>query len=174
MAPGVFYKWWKICATQLKPLRHNGFSFDGLITPTLKVAGSNPVGRTTSPRTTYRSRRLFYRSHLSLILSRLLSKPDLLSLGSGLGPPLRGGFFWSREDIDFNRPFQMALTKKIPSRNAARKCGISALLRRKEMKNRKKPNNRPSNLVSRNCTPGRCADGNFSADVFRTFRLATP
>ena len=33
MAPGVFYKWWKICATQLKPLRHNGFSFDGLITP---------------------------------------------------------------------------------------------------------------------------------------------
>ena len=46
MAPGVFYKWWKICATQLKPLRHNGFSFDGLITPTLKAAGSNPVGRT--------------------------------------------------------------------------------------------------------------------------------
>ena len=46
MAPGVFYKWWKICATQLKPLRHNGFSFDGLITPTLKAAGSNPVGHT--------------------------------------------------------------------------------------------------------------------------------
>ena len=46
MAPGVFYKWWKICATQLKPLRHNVFSFDGLITPTLKAAGSNPVGRT--------------------------------------------------------------------------------------------------------------------------------
>ena len=46
MAPGVFYKWWKICATQLKPLRHNGFSFDRLMTPTLKAAGSNPVGRT--------------------------------------------------------------------------------------------------------------------------------
>ena len=28
------------------------------------------------------------------------------SLGFGLGPPLRGGFFWSREDIDFNRSFQ--------------------------------------------------------------------
>ena len=37
MAPGVFYKWWKICATQLKPLRHNGFSFDGLITPTFQA-----------------------------------------------------------------------------------------------------------------------------------------
>ena len=54
--------------------------------------GSSPHARTTSPRTTYRSRRLFYKSHLSLILSRLLSKPDPLSLGSGLGPPLRGGF----------------------------------------------------------------------------------
>ena len=37
MAPGVFYKWWKICATQLKPLRHNGFSFDGRITPTFQA-----------------------------------------------------------------------------------------------------------------------------------------
>ena len=63
--------------------------------------GSNPSRCATSPRTTYRSRRLFYKSHLSLILSRLLSKPDPLSLGSGLGPPLCGGFFWSPEDIDF-------------------------------------------------------------------------
>ena len=68
--------------------------------------GSSPHARTTSPRTTYRSRRLFYKSHLSLILSRLLSKPDPLSLGSGLGPPLRGGFFLSQENIDFNRLFQ--------------------------------------------------------------------
>lgn len=40
MAPGVFYKWWKICATQLKPLRHNGFSFDGLITQDLEAMGA--------------------------------------------------------------------------------------------------------------------------------------
>ena len=35
-----------ICAKPLKPLGHQGFSVDGLITPTLKAAGSNPVGRT--------------------------------------------------------------------------------------------------------------------------------
>ena len=70
--------------------------------------GSSPHARTTSPRTTYRSRRLFYKSHLSLILSRLLSKPDPLSLGSGLGPPLRGGFVLSQGSIDFTRPFQPA------------------------------------------------------------------
>ena len=68
--------------------------------------GSNPTRCATSPRTTYRSRRLFYKSHLSLILSRLLSKPDPLSLGSGLGPPLRGGFVLSQGSIDFTRPFQ--------------------------------------------------------------------
>ena len=69
--------------------------------------GSNPSRCAMSPRTTYRSRRLFYKSHLSLILLRLLSKPDPLSLGSGLGPPLCGGFFWSPEDIDFDRPFHV-------------------------------------------------------------------
>ena len=36
-----------ICAKPLKPLRHQRSSVDGLITPTLKAAGSNPVGRTT-------------------------------------------------------------------------------------------------------------------------------
>ena len=35
-----------ICAKLLKPLGHQGSSVDGLITPTLKAAGSNPVGRT--------------------------------------------------------------------------------------------------------------------------------
>ena len=35
-----------ICAKLLKSLGHQGFSVDGLITPTLKAAGSNPVGRT--------------------------------------------------------------------------------------------------------------------------------
>ena len=46
MAPGIFRKCCKNCAILLNPLRFNGFSFDGLRTPTLKVAGSNPVGRT--------------------------------------------------------------------------------------------------------------------------------
>ena len=36
----------KICATSTKPLRRRAFRLDGLITPTLKAAGSNPVGRT--------------------------------------------------------------------------------------------------------------------------------
>ena len=46
MAPGVFCKCLKIRAKPLKPMRPNGGAFDGLRTPTLKVAGSNPVGRT--------------------------------------------------------------------------------------------------------------------------------
>ena len=37
----------QICAIPTKPLYHNGFRLDGLRTPTLKAAGSNPVGRTT-------------------------------------------------------------------------------------------------------------------------------
>ena len=36
-----------ICAKPLKPLGHQRSNVDGLITPTLKAAGSNPVGRTT-------------------------------------------------------------------------------------------------------------------------------
>ena len=35
-----------ICPKPLKPLGHQRSSVDGLITPTLKAAGSNPVGRT--------------------------------------------------------------------------------------------------------------------------------
>ena len=36
----------EICAIPTKPLQHNGLRLDGLITPTLKAAGSNPVGHT--------------------------------------------------------------------------------------------------------------------------------
>ena len=36
----------QICAKPTKPLQIQGSSFYGLITPTLKAAGSNPVGRT--------------------------------------------------------------------------------------------------------------------------------
>ena len=35
-----------ICAKPLKPLGHQRSNVDSLITPTLKAAGSNPVGRT--------------------------------------------------------------------------------------------------------------------------------
>ena len=46
--PRSFFKIPKICAIPTKPLRRSGFRLDGLITPTLKAAGSNPVGRTKS------------------------------------------------------------------------------------------------------------------------------
>ena len=39
-----------ICAKLLEPLGHQRSSVDGLITPTLKAAGSNPVGRTKNSR----------------------------------------------------------------------------------------------------------------------------
>ena len=41
-----FFKMPKICAIPTKPLRRRTFRLDGLITPTIKAAGSNPVGRT--------------------------------------------------------------------------------------------------------------------------------
>ena len=46
MPPGIFYQTSQICPKPTKPLAPNGFPFDRLMTPTLKVAGSNPVGRT--------------------------------------------------------------------------------------------------------------------------------
>ena len=54
--------------------------------------GSNPTRCATSPRTSYRSRRLFYKSHLSLILSRLLSKSNPLALGFNL---VLGAVLWA-------------------------------------------------------------------------------
>ena len=44
--PRFFLKMPKICAIPTKPLSCRAFQFAGLITPTLKAAGSNPVGRT--------------------------------------------------------------------------------------------------------------------------------
>ena len=46
--PRFFFKMAEICATPTKPLRRRAFQLDGLITPTLKAAGSNPVGHTIS------------------------------------------------------------------------------------------------------------------------------
>ena len=42
----LFFKMAEICAISTKPLPCRAFRLDGLITPTLKAAGSNPVGRT--------------------------------------------------------------------------------------------------------------------------------
>ena len=36
----------EICVNPTEPLRRRDFRLDGLITPTLKAAGSNPVGHT--------------------------------------------------------------------------------------------------------------------------------
>ena len=47
------------------------------------------------------------KTHRALILLLLASKPDPLPLGSDLGPPLRGVFFLSQGNIDFNRPFHV-------------------------------------------------------------------
>mgnify|MGYP007107312303 CR=1 FL=1 len=41
-----FFKMPEICVNPTKSLRRKGFRLDGLITPTLKAAGSNPVGHT--------------------------------------------------------------------------------------------------------------------------------
>ena len=45
-APGFLMVSVSNCAESMKQLRRKGSPFDRLITPTLKVAGSNPVGRT--------------------------------------------------------------------------------------------------------------------------------
>ena len=49
----------EICAAPTKPLRRRAFRLDGLITPTLKAAGSNPVGRTNTKKDT--QKRVFFR-----------------------------------------------------------------------------------------------------------------
>ena len=52
--------------------------------PKLNTRVRFPSPAPSSPRTPYRSRRLFLKSHLSLILSRLLSKSQPLMLGCDL------------------------------------------------------------------------------------------
>ena len=50
MPPGVFCNSIKICLKPTQPLAPNSFPVDRLMPPTLKVAGSNPVGRTKNRR----------------------------------------------------------------------------------------------------------------------------
>ena len=50
-----------ICAKLLEPLGQQRSNVDGLITPTLKAAGSNPVGRTTKETSfVYQDKRGFF------------------------------------------------------------------------------------------------------------------
>ena len=62
--------------------------------------GSSPTTGTSSSQASYRLRRVFSfhcKTHRALILLLLTSKTDPLSLGSDLGPPLRGGFVYPSE-----------------------------------------------------------------------------
>ena len=79
--------------------------------------GSSPVTGTTSEQTSYRLLRLFYKSQSALTPLLLLSKPNPLSLGFGLGPPLRGGFVLLQENIGRNQPFHIVFSPSeyIPS-----------------------------------------------------------
>ena len=60
MAPGVPIFSVLICAESMKRLRRKGSPFDRLITPTLKAACSNPVGRTKSLLCFVTAETLFY------------------------------------------------------------------------------------------------------------------
>ena len=73
------------------------------------------------------------KTHRALILLLLASKPDPLLLGSGLGPPLRGSFFLSQGNIDFNR-LQMDITQAPAFLKAALPSGCGCDV---EMKSRR-------------------------------------
>ena len=81
--PSFFLKMAEICATPIKALCRKAFRFDGLITPTLKAAGSNPVGHTTSEQAAYRLLRLFLqKSQSALIPLLLLFPPQNFAVGA--------------------------------------------------------------------------------------------
>ena len=65
----------KICAISIKPLRRGGFRLDGLRTPTLKAAGSNPVGRTKLTK----RYRCVWRKVRRINRFRAFSSPDFFS-----------------------------------------------------------------------------------------------
>ena len=59
--------------------------------------GSNPTRCATSEQALYRLLRLFFKSQSALMPLLLLSKPNPLSLGFGLGPPVGGCFLFLTE-----------------------------------------------------------------------------
>ena len=91
--------------------------------------GSSPVTGTTSEQTSYRLLRLFYKSQSALILLLLLSKPNPLSLGFGLGPPLCGGFVLLQENIGRNQPFHIVFSPSeyIPSVDEHKSSGAGTI-----------------------------------------------
>ena len=91
--------------------------------------GSSPVTGTTSEQTSYRLLRLFYKSQSALTPLLLLSKPNPLSLGFGLGPPLRGGFVLLQENIGRNQPFHIVCSPSeyIPSVDEHKSSGAGTI-----------------------------------------------
>ena len=86
----------QICAIPIKPLRRRAFRLDGLITPTLKAAGSNPVGRTTANLLiSMGSRFLFYlRINSTRPFSNILSN----NFSGTLSAYLQYSAFWLHPD----------------------------------------------------------------------------
>ena len=83
----------------------------------------------TSEQTSYRLLRLFYKSQSALTPLLLLSKPNPLSLGFGLGPPLRGGFVLLQENIGRNQPFHIVFSPSeyIPSVDEHKSSGAGTI-----------------------------------------------
>ena len=73
--PRFSFKMPKICAISTKPLRRRAFRLDGLITPTLKAAGSNPVGHTILTK----RYRCVWRKARRINRFRAFSSPDFFS-----------------------------------------------------------------------------------------------
>ena len=91
--------------------------------------GSNPTRSAMSEQTSYRLLRLFYKSQSALTPLLLLSKPNPLSLGFGLGPPLRGGFVLLQENIGRNQPFHIVFSPSeyIPSVDEHKSSGAGTI-----------------------------------------------
>ena len=73
--PRFFFKMPEICVIATNPLRRKAFRFGGLITPTLKAAGSNPVGRTKLTK----RYRCIWRKVRRINRFRAFSSPDFFS-----------------------------------------------------------------------------------------------
>ena len=68
--------------------------------------GSNPTTRTTSEQALYRLLRLILSVRARSRRCSSFPNRNRSRWAAGLGPPLRGGFAFSLENIDFNRLFQ--------------------------------------------------------------------
>ena len=96
---------------------------------TWKLLASILLRCSTSEQTSYRLLRLFYKSQSALTPLLLLSKPNPLSLGFGLGPPLRGGFVLLQENIGRNQPFHIVFSPSeyIPSVDEHKSSGAGTI-----------------------------------------------